>query len=205
MARPAAALNPIIPNLAGNSSVTAFMPYNVIGAVLTGIGPWRSGGPAMPAFAGSLSDAEIAGVANYVRTSWGNNGVANATPQDVMNLRAIAALPAGDDMLADVMGCPRVSASGAAGTVADPGNGLLGIYQGATPATLPNKTRELIAALRGANANVSRTDITNTLIAAYCPVIAHETGVSLSAKREALENFIANAQPLIDEPLAPSH
>jgi mono/diheme cytochrome c family protein len=198
-------INPIIPNLAGNSSVIAVMPYNVIGAVLGGIGPWRANGPSMPAFAGSLSDPEIAGVANYVRTSWGNKSLPNATPQDVMNLRAIAAVPMNADMMADEMDCPRVSSSGAAGTVADPGNGLLGIFEGATPATLPNKTRELIAALRGANQNISSTDIANALLAAYCPVIAHETGMSPAAKHEALEEFVTSAQPLIDTPLAPSH
>jgi mono/diheme cytochrome c family protein len=198
-------ISPFIPNLADNSSVTAAMPYNVIGAVLSGIGPWRAGGPPMPAFAGSLSDAEIAGVANYVRTSWGNKAVPNATPQNVMNLRAIAAEPMYADMMADVMGCPRVSSSGAAGTVADPGNGLLGIFEGTTPATTPNRARELIAALRSANPDISRTDITNTLVAAYCPVIAHETGMSMSDKHQALENFVANAQPLIDTPLAPTH
>jgi mono/diheme cytochrome c family protein len=198
-------IKPIIPNLAGNDSVTAVMPYNVIGAVLSGIGPWRKNGPAMPAFAGSLSDPEIAGVANYVRTSWGNKGVPNATPQDVMNLRAVAAVPMNADKMADEMGCPRVSSSGTAGTVADPGNGLLGMFEGATPATMPNKTREFIAALRSANSSISRTDITNTLVAAYCPVIAQETGLTMSAKHEALENFMTNAQPLIDAPLAASH
>jgi hypothetical protein len=181
------------------------MPYNVIGAVLSGIGPWRKNGPAMPAFAGSLSDPEIAGVANYVRTSWGNKGVPNATPQDVMNLRAVAAVPMNADKMADEMGCPRVSSSGASGTVADPGNGLLAMFEGATPATMPNKTREFIAALRSANSSISRTDITNTLVAAYCPVIAQETGLTMSAKHDALENFIASAQPLIDAPLASSH
>ena len=120
-------MNPIIPNLAGNSSVTAVMPYNVIGAVLNGVGPWRAGGPPMPSFAGSLSDPEIAGVANYVRTSWGNKGVPDATPQDVMNLRAVAVVPMNAGIMADEMGCPRVCRAGAPGTVADPGNGLLDI------------------------------------------------------------------------------
>lgn len=185
--------------------MTATMPYNVIGAVLGGIGPWRANGPSMPSFAGSLSDAEIAGVANYVRTTWGNKGVPNATPQDVLNLRGIATVPMYADKMADEMGCPRVSSSGTGDTVADPGNGLLGIFEGATPETIPNKTRELIAALRSANQTISRTDIANTLLAAYCPVIAHETGMGLSAKHEALESFVANAQPLIDTPIAPSH
>jgi len=197
-------INQIFPNLAGNSSVTATMPYNVIGAVLGGIDPWRAG-PSMPSFAGSLSDPEIAGVANYVRTTWGNKGVPNATPQDVLNLRGIAAVPMNADKMADEMGCPRVSNSGAGNTVADPGNGLLGIFEGATPETIPNKIRELIAALRSANQTISRADISNTLLAAYCPVIAHKTGMGLSAKHEALENFVANAQPLIDTPIAPSH
>jgi mono/diheme cytochrome c family protein len=192
---------PIIPNLAGNDSVTATMPYTVIGAVLSGVSPWK-GGPPMPGFASSLSDEQIAAVANYVRTSWGNKAAPNATPQDVMALRNIAVVPKNADMMADEMGCPRVSASGGPNTVADPGNGLLGMFEGATPDTMPNKTREFIAGVRSANSSISKTDLTNLLVAAYCPVVAHETGISMSAKDEAIKIFIAHAQPLIDAAIA---
>jgi mono/diheme cytochrome c family protein len=44
----------------------------------------------MPSFAGALSDGEIAAIANYVRTSWGNRASANATPALVARLRQVA-------------------------------------------------------------------------------------------------------------------
>jgi mono/diheme cytochrome c family protein len=84
---------PAIPVLAGNDSVTAKAPSNVIGAVLIGLAALKNG-PAMPSFAASLSNAEIVAVANYVRVQWGNTATANATVQDVIRARAIAAVPA---------------------------------------------------------------------------------------------------------------
>ena len=81
--------------------------------------------------------------------------------------------------------------------MADPGNGLLDIYQGANTATLPNRTRELITAMRANNSAISDADLTNTLVAAYCPVLAQTPGLSLSDKQSALKDFIAAAQPLI--------
>ncbi len=81
--------------------------------------------------------------------------------------------------------------------MADPGNGLLNIYQGATAATLPNRTRELITAVRANNSSISDADLTNTLVAAYCPVLAQTPGISISDKQNALKDFIAAAQPLL--------
>ena len=185
-----------VPNLAGNDSINAAEPFNVIGPVLSGLGPWGKG-PAMPSFAVRLSDQQIADVANYVRTAWANQGVANATPADVMRLRGIAVVPAMADAESDALGCPHVSPAGGPNTVADPGNGLLDIYQGATPATLANRTRTLIAAVRANDATISDADLTNTLVAAYCPVVAHAAGLSLSAKQAVLRDFIAGSAPLV--------
>jgi len=41
----------------------------------------------MPSLAGQLSDAQVADIANYVRSSWGNAAPANVTPQAVAALR----------------------------------------------------------------------------------------------------------------------
>ena len=76
----------IFPPLAGNGVVVAPEPADIIKVVLGGI-PARNGYVAMPSFAGQLSDQEVADIANYLRTSWGNNAAANATPQAVMELR----------------------------------------------------------------------------------------------------------------------
>jgi mono/diheme cytochrome c family protein len=44
------------------------------------------GGGIMPSFAGTLSDQQIAAVANYVRNSWGNN-FGPVTPDQVAGVR----------------------------------------------------------------------------------------------------------------------
>jgi len=74
------------PNLAGNQAVWAGPPDNVIAMVLGGFGPWHDDQSAMPAFRHVLSDDEIAAVANYVRTSWGNKGGADASGNLVARL-----------------------------------------------------------------------------------------------------------------------
>lgn len=53
------------PALAGNSAVTAKSPAQIIAIVVHGKG-------LMPAYRPGLSDADIAAVLTYVRSSWGN-------------------------------------------------------------------------------------------------------------------------------------
>jgi mono/diheme cytochrome c family protein len=190
---------PSIPPLAGNSSVAATGPQNIIGAVLSGLPPWNNG-PAMPSFATALSDPEIAAVANYVRISWGNSASANATPKDVLEARALAIVPPLGGVMADAFGCPHVSGSGGNSALADPGNDLLQTMAGVTPQTLPNRTRMLVAALRANDSAITDAQLTNYLIAAYCPVIADRPGLSRAEKEAALRNFIASAQTLLSAP-----
>lgn len=61
-------------------------PANIFKVVLGGIHP-RANYIAMPAFKARLNDREIAEIANYVRTSWGNTAPANATPELVAKVR----------------------------------------------------------------------------------------------------------------------
>jgi mono/diheme cytochrome c family protein len=192
-------LGTLIPGLAGNDAVMAADPTNVIGAVLNGLGPWNHG-PAMPAFAAGLSDQEIAAVTNYVRTNWGNNATANATPADVMAARQMAVVPPMADMASDTFGCPHVSTAGGTDSLANPGSGLMGIFDGATPETLPNRTRVLVTALKTADATVTPAALTNELVAAYCPVVAHQAGLSHAQKVAMLQNFVTGAQPIINAP-----
>ncbi len=193
---------PIIPPLAGNDSILAAAPTNVIGAVLNGVSPWNHG-PAMPSFAAGLSDAEIADVANYVRADFGNNGTADARPGDVAAARGVALVPPLADADSDAFGCPHVSQSGGNAALTDPGSGLLDIYTGATPETLPNRTRALIAALRSNNSSIGTDELTDDLVAAYCPVVANTPGLSHEAMTKALTNFIASVQPLVNAPPPP--
>jgi mono/diheme cytochrome c family protein len=76
----------IFPPLAGNGAVIARDPGNVLQAVLKGI-PMQDGYVPMPSFASQLTDQQVADVANYVRTSWGNDAAANASAADVARLR----------------------------------------------------------------------------------------------------------------------
>ncbi|HEX9302710.1 MAG TPA: c-type cytochrome [Casimicrobiaceae bacterium] len=76
----------VFPPLASNGVVVAPDPANVIKVVLQGI-PARNRYVAMPSFAGQLTDQQIADLANYVRTSWGNVAPPNATPAMVAKLR----------------------------------------------------------------------------------------------------------------------
>ena len=193
---------PIIPPLAGNGSVLAAAPTNVIGAVLNGVSPWNNG-PAMPSFAAGLTDAEIAGVANYVRANWGGNGMADANPHDVAAARAVSVVPPMADAMSDAFGCPQVSATGGNAALTDPGSGLLDIYTGATPETLPNRTRMLVTALRTNDSTISAAALTDDLVAAYCPVVANTPGLSNAARMKVLRDFIASVQPLVTAPPPP--
>jgi mono/diheme cytochrome c family protein len=78
-----------IANLAANPAVTAAQPDDIINIVLIGqrgVGTYGT----MPSFAAALSDRDIADVANYLRSGWGNSAPMNATPALVASLRGKA-------------------------------------------------------------------------------------------------------------------
>jgi mono/diheme cytochrome c family protein len=50
--------------------------------------PARNGRVPMPSFARQMSDQQIAALANYVRTSWGNTAAPDATTSMVAALRS---------------------------------------------------------------------------------------------------------------------
>lgn len=77
----------VFPPLAGNGVVVAADPNNIIKVVDRGIKA-RNGFIAMPAFNTQLTDQQVAEIANYVRTSWGNKAPPNATSSMVAKLRA---------------------------------------------------------------------------------------------------------------------
>jgi mono/diheme cytochrome c family protein len=76
----------VFPPLAGNGAVIAPDPADILKVVLGGI-PARGGYIPMPSFAGQLSDQQIADIANYARTSWGNTATPSATAATVAKLR----------------------------------------------------------------------------------------------------------------------
>jgi cytochrome c2 len=76
-----------VPPLAGNPTVEASEPYNILSAVLGGL-PARDGYLAMPSFANTLTNQDISDIANYVRVTWGNRGEADVTPTLVASWRS---------------------------------------------------------------------------------------------------------------------
>jgi len=76
----------VFPPLAGNGVVLAADPSNILKVVLEGV-PMQGKYTPMPPFASQLSNQQIADLANYVRSSWGNAAAPNATPAAVARLR----------------------------------------------------------------------------------------------------------------------
>jgi mono/diheme cytochrome c family protein len=77
----------VVPPLAGNGAVVAHDPSDVIQVVLEGMQPRGNYHVPMQSYSGQLNDTQIADIANYVRTSWGNEAPANATAKTVAMLR----------------------------------------------------------------------------------------------------------------------
>jgi mono/diheme cytochrome c family protein len=77
----------VFPPLAGNGVVLAPNPADILKVVLGGI-PARGQYLPMPSFLTTLSDKDIADLANYIRTSWGNSAAANTSEMTVARLRA---------------------------------------------------------------------------------------------------------------------
>ncbi|MBL8539668.1 MAG: cytochrome c, partial [Betaproteobacteria bacterium] len=77
----------VFPPLAGNGAVIAPDPADIIKVILSGI-PAQNNYVPMPSFATQLDDQQVAEVANYLRTSWGNKSAPNATASMVKTLRA---------------------------------------------------------------------------------------------------------------------
>ena len=76
----------VIPPLAGNPVLLAPDPADVIKLILGGAAA-HGQMIAMPGFSNQITNQDVANIANYVRTSWGNTGAPNVTAEVVGNLR----------------------------------------------------------------------------------------------------------------------
>ena len=76
----------VIPPLAGNPVLVAPDPADVIKLILGGAAA-HGQMIAMPGFSNQITNQDVADIANYVRTSWGNTGAPNATVEVVAKLR----------------------------------------------------------------------------------------------------------------------
>jgi mono/diheme cytochrome c family protein len=178
-----------IPNLAGNAAVVATQPDSVIAPMLNGL-PGGGTYGAMPSFAGALTNQEIADIANYARTAWGNSGSANATADRVAGLRAIvgpAVTGAAGTNAARAFNCPKVGSSIVGGTMATPEEADL--LAGGTDGDMLNRMTSVIHQLRTDNPDAGPTEIGNAMYAAYCPAVANSPSLSASQKAARIVQF----------------
>jgi mono/diheme cytochrome c family protein len=178
-----------IPNLAGNAAVVASLPNSVIAPMINGL-EGGGGYGAMPSFAGALSNGEMAVIANYVRTAWGNAASANATSGLVADLRSIAGpqvTGAAGTNAARARNCPKVGPSLVAGTLATADDADL--LASATNGDLMNRMTSVIQQLRTGNPDAGVTDIANAMYAAYCPAVANNPQLNAREKSDYLAQF----------------
>jgi len=190
-----------IPPLAGNPAVIAAKPFDTLSVVLQGV-PARDGIPAMPSFAGSLNDNDVAELANYVRTSWGNAAAPNATAALAASWRSTLSLPVYASDAARRFECADVGQGGSADL--DP---QLIAMLGGEMAQRSVAYATLVDLYKASHPDADMADIVNNLVAAYCPVVAKSGGSdqekSLAVKRFALDitsylsnqSVVAEAEP----------
>jgi mono/diheme cytochrome c family protein len=153
-----------IPALAGNDSVTASEPYNVIMAMLEGFQPQGTWG-AMGSFADRLNDDQISAIANYVRTAWGNDAPPNATPWSVGNWRKNATAAAGNT---HALLCPNLA------------QGVIQPALSASPEALKQAAKDqgrmatLVANYRTARPGTSNAEVIEALSTAYCRAVSSD-------------------------------
>lgn len=108
------------PPLAGNSVVTAADPGAMIAVIVNGrTGPLTVNGKAfngqMPTWKGRLTNADIASVATYVRSAWGNNA-SPVTEQEVVAAGSPVSIQVGASIFAnDCAACHGANGDGGIG------------------------------------------------------------------------------------------
>ncbi len=175
-----------IPPLAENGSVKASGPQNVISTVLAGLPATASYGP-MPSFAAVLNDEQIASVANYVRTNWGNGATANAEAFLVSQIRRSSATMVG---FGDGQSqCPANLSSGEKAVLDSASTQASDLLQSTTGDNLVTRVAAIVPKIKAAVPGASPADVVNGLTAAYCPNVAKQTRLSASDKRQLLDKF----------------
>ena len=169
----------IVPALADNPVVSAREPDNVIMAMLEGFKPQGSWG-AMASFADTLSNQQIADIANYVRVAWNNGAEPNATEWSIDRWRSLAQ-PAGAGQSAGLL-CPNLSRS-----VLEPAlhSGSDALRRSASD---DGQLHSLVQHYREARPGSSQAQVIEALSTAYCREMSAE-GLSRPRAAAAIARF----------------
>lgn len=174
-----------IPPLAGNGMVIAGGPQSVLQVVLRGVEAHGNYGP-MPGLGAGMSDAQIADVANYVRTAWGNGAAASATPYLVSLIREDAHTLMNGDRPG---GCPKLAQPDLQKILAEPDNGIVDTLKGMRLETMLPDVDKIIAKIKSDAPQISQEDIVNGLTVIYCPIVAQNAQIGPDQKVWDLTHF----------------
>lgn len=174
----------VIPGLADNGSVKAAGPQNVLRVIIGGL-PAADGYAPMPAAGAELSDQEIADVANYVRSAFGNNAPANAEPGMVAKLRGTTNTIMS---LSNANGCNPPQAETAIATAIDQA-GLRAVLAGVTQAEMLQQIDAVLPKIKASAPSASDDAVVNAMIEAYCPVVMADKEVPAGEKTQLIGSF----------------
>jgi mono/diheme cytochrome c family protein len=172
-----------VPPLATNGVVTAGGPQDVVRAVLSGLPAQKSYG-IMPGFATVLTPQQIADVANYVRTSWGNGAPATATADMVTTIA-----PRARSMLAGTAPCLSTNDSKLGHAVSDSSGPVQAAMHEVTDATLLPEVKKMVESVRHTVPDAQGADIVNQLTAAYCPIVFNNHAIAPALRGPSLDAF----------------
>jgi mono/diheme cytochrome c family protein len=142
----------------------------------------------MPSFAGRLSDRQVADLANYVRTSWGNQAPANVTAKMAGVWRSTTSVPDYGTEAAERFDCPQVGGGpGAAGPDAGAVAAVAAMMQGGD-----RDIGQLAAAYQAQASDDDPAQVVDALVAAYCPTVAASAGPAY-LKTARLDHFALQA------------
>jgi mono/diheme cytochrome c family protein len=174
-----------IPALDGNGAVTAQGPQDIIRTIVGGLYANGGYGP-MPALGADMTNQQIADVTNYIRNTWSNRAPATAEPAMVADLKTRT--PA--SMTDAKNPCPGPDATSATSyNFADPGQDAVALMGKVTEDKLQADVRAVVDKAKAANPKAGPDAIVNGLINAYCPVVDHESGLTMDQKRWKLLRF----------------
>ncbi len=182
-----------VPALAGDGSVIAQGPENVIRVVLGGL-PSSHGFAPMPAVGVGMTDKEVADVVDYVRNSFGNAAPATAEAGLVGRLRASTRTVLAAN---GPNGCPAVSDKDVVALLSSGGSEALKNAKGDD--LLPT-IDSLVAKLKKAAPNINLDTAVNGLTDAYCQVVAADPKASQADRGERLGNFSVLAYSQMTSP-----
>jgi mono/diheme cytochrome c family protein len=172
-----------IPPLAKNGAVASEGPQNALSVIISGLPALASYGP-MPAYATILTPQQIADVANYVRTAWGNTAPPTATAAMVTKL-----LPAHPGDLATTHWCMPAPPTALDRAIANPTLGIGPALQSITPDNAAETVDGIVAKLQTAGPLAQQADVVNRLTAAFCPVVAADPSLDVKSRLAALDHF----------------